>query len=189
MLVKEIAVRDYQEQFAPYLEGNEAILWAGKPRQGLTLRPYDLYAIPFVLLWLGMVTRLTYSFEGAFGLLIIPFYLVGFYFLIGRFFWEAYERRQTFYAVTERRVLILSKPLWHHLRELMLNELPEIALYQERDERGTILFGPPLPIESYQIGAFNNRVSPRFESITAARDVYTLTRHAQERVFEERSDA
>ena len=42
--------REIARELAPA----EKVLWTGQPRQGLVLRGYDVFALPFGMAWLGM---------------------------------------------------------------------------------------------------------------------------------------
>jgi hypothetical protein len=103
--------------------------------------------IPFSLLWGGFaVFWETSAFVDHtplfFRLWGVPFVLVGLYFIIGRFFVDAWVRGRTSYAVTDRRVLMLRNVFSEQL--IAANLDCEMRLRKERDGRGTIEFGPQI---------------------------------------------
>src|SRR6266849_6180659 len=85
------------------LGANEALLWSGQPRQGIVVRGYDIFLIPFSLLWGGFLIFFEYSILSgngpSFGLLLgIPFSLIPLYVIFGRFIVDATQRRRTYYG-------------------------------------------------------------------------------------------
>lgn len=136
--------------FQPYLLPGERILWTGRPKRGLVLRPADALLIPFSLLWAGFavfwnisVWTMSTGDEGPgldFKLFGIPFLVAGFYFVIGRFFHDAAIRKKLVYAVTDQRVLVVKDGRFGKLKSLDLNYLPQLGLNEHRDGTGTITF-------------------------------------------------
>jgi hypothetical protein len=100
------------------LESGERLLWSGRPRQGIVFRAVDIILIPFSLFWLSIVALFGWfvlpqsgsvaEAEGVLLALVIcgAFLLVGLYLLIGRHLADCIRRASTFYAVTDRRVII-----------------------------------------------------------------------------------
>ena len=103
---------------------------------------------------------------------LIPFVLVGFYMLIGRFLSDAYTRSKMEYALTDRRALIVTNSFSRKLRSIDYRSEPSISLEEKSDGSGTIHFG------DQNKGYYNNKqlVSSGslsgFEFIDNARDVY-----------------
>src|SRR5262245_41322509 len=98
------------DPFRDDLDPGETILWQGQPnRQRYLLR--GRWAIPFTLAWCGFaifweVSVFRTDAPFFFRLWGIPFVLVGLYLVFGRFFAVAREAERTWYAVTNRRILI-----------------------------------------------------------------------------------
>jgi hypothetical protein len=168
----------------------EHLLWSGQPRQGVMLRPSDAYMIPFSLLWGGFAlfweaTVLMSDAPVFFGLWGAPFVLVGLYMIVGRFFAEAWLRRQTVFGLTDRRVLIVSGLWQRHLRALNLRTLADVQLSVSRNGRGTLTFGsnshPFAPWSSIWPGS-GRYAAPAFEGIEQPRAVYEQIHAAQERL-------
>lgn len=97
-----------QSQIERELSGQEKILWSGQPRQGIMWRHQDLMMIPFSLIWGGFTIfwEVNIIIKGAplfFILWGIPFVLFGLYLLVGRYWVDARQRANTYYAVTDQR--------------------------------------------------------------------------------------
>lgn len=96
------------------LFADEKVLWRGAPEPGIHLHKEDLLIIPFSILWSGFaffweLSVLARNAPLLFQLWGIPFVLAGLYMLIGRFFASAWQARRTSYAVTDRRILMVSR--------------------------------------------------------------------------------
>ena len=70
----------------------------------------------------------------------IPFVLMGIYFILGRFFADAWLRSLTRYAVTNQRVLMLRLPPFSNLSAMAIDRLPTLSLAERSDGEGTIRF-------------------------------------------------
>ena len=170
---------DYEasERFMSYLAPRETLRWAGRPQQGLMLRPSDAYMIPFSLLWCGFAIfweSLAVS-GGAplfFALWGVPFIAVGLYMVFGRFFYDAFLRSKTYYALTDRSAFILGGMKGDKLTTVDLKTLAELHLKLGSDGRGSIVFGPD------NNRGFGNRYSvapsPEFAGISDVNNVYSL---------------
>ncbi len=129
------------------LSHDEEIVWTGRPLGGLRLRSSDIVGIPFSIMWCAfmvfwetaVVTRGAPLFFRLWG---IPFVCVGLYMLIGRFFYDAWKRAGTYYALTTQRVLIVERG---NVKSLPLLTLSDVTLDENRDGVGTIFLGPRPP--------------------------------------------
>jgi len=164
----------------------ERLLWSAQPRQGIFLRSADAYLIPFSLLWGGFA----FFWEGTvvksngpvfFQLWGVPFVLVGLYLIVGRFFADKRLRSKTYYGLTTERIIIVSGLFSRTTKSLQLRTLSDVSLDESDGGLGTITFGPVAPFWAGTAGWPNSRrhLSPSFESISAARDVYEKIRAAQ----------
>jgi hypothetical protein len=171
-----------------HLSPGERLLWMGRPIGGLRLRSSDLFLVPFSLVWGGFAlfwedAVLRSNAPLLFRLWGIPFVLVGLYLIVGRFFWDAWRRSRTLYALTDQRAIILGGGVTQRLRSLALRALPEISFSEERAGRGTITFGSPtLPFGRFGWPGWPGTAemaAPAFESIENARSIHELIRNAQ----------
>ncbi len=127
------------------ISSHENLLWSGRPRQGLVFRTSDIFLVPFSLVWAGFA----FTWElavlaggiGCFGIWGIPFVLVGIYITVGRFFVDSYVRRNTYYGLTNERVIIISGLLRCETKSLNLRTASDITMSQRGDGKGTITFG------------------------------------------------
>ena len=168
------------------LASGERLLWSGRPRLGIFLRPSDGYVIPFSLMWGGFAIFWEYSALTSkaglfFGIWGIPFVLVGLYLIFGRFFVEAQQRSKTYYGLTNQRVVIVSGLFSRSIKSLQLRTLSDISLAERSDGSGTITFGATAPWWSGMSGwpGASRYQSPAFDSISSARDVFERIRTAQ----------
>ena len=180
---------DYQieSRVGKEIGSGERLLWSGRPRQGLVLRPADALLIPFSLMWGGfaifweaMVLRTGAPFF--FKLWGIPFVLVGLYIMIGRFFTDARQRARTVYGVTNERIIIISGLLKETVTSLNLRSLSNLSLSEGSDGRGTISLGPTSPYAWFASSGWpgtRQQTPPALDGISNARAVYETIRHAQ----------
>jgi hypothetical protein len=76
----------------------------------------------------------------------IPFVSMGLYFVAGRFFYNAYRKRRTLYAVTDRRVLIVvQRRRGEAVDATYLRAIPNISTSAGSDGRGSVRFGNTSP--------------------------------------------
>jgi hypothetical protein len=70
----------------------------------------------------------------------IPFVLIGQYMIGGRFLVDAWRKRRTSYAVTNRRILLLQEGWKRKTKLVFLESLPELSY--EGTSIGTVWLGP-----------------------------------------------
>jgi hypothetical protein len=177
------------------LNQEETLLWSGQPRQGIVFRAYDIFLIPFSLMWGGFA--IFWEFTAIFGiphskaptpviilfpLWGIPFVLVGLYLIFGRFIVDAKRRMKTYYGLTSQRIIIVSGIFSRKVKSMNLRTLTDISLDEKSNGTGTITFGPPPPMAQWSGGTawpgMTNMV-PSFELIQNAKEVYEKVRNAQ----------
>ncbi len=166
---------DIQRRLSGYLLRGEKILWTGRPPRGVMFTRSDAFTIPFFLVWTGIpLFGLFSQGRSGFGvqsLFFAPFFLMGGYMLIVRFFHDAWVRAHTFYAVTDRRILILRDGPRAALRSFDRGNLGILELLED-GSRGTILFGQrPAGGRGF---IFLPPTTPQFLGIENAREVFDL---------------
>jgi hypothetical protein len=166
----------------------ESLRWAGAPRQGVFLRSMDVFLIPFSLMWGGFaffweVAAIAARAPFFFMFWGVPFVLVGVYMLAGRFFVDAYTRSKTVYALTDRRVIIVSGILSRSIQSLSLRTLSDVSLTEHRDGRGTVRFGRAHPFAMWYEGMHwpgqEQYAVPTFERVEEPKRIYDSILHAQ----------
>lgn len=170
------------------LTRDERLIWSGQPVSGIRFQPEDLFMIPFSIMWAGFAffwetTVLLTDAPFFFKLWGIPFVLVGLYTLFGRFVIDSIQRKRTYYALTSRRVVIITTWPGKNIQSLMLHTLPDITLSTGRGGRGTITFGSPpfgMPFNTTSSWPGMKRYrTPAFALIEDAREVYDLIKQTQ----------
>ena len=175
-------------EIKPELGPQERLLWSGKPARGLVLRRSDAVGIPFSILWTAFAIFWESAVLKSNGPLImklwgIPFVLVGLYMVVGRFFFDAWQRGRTTYGLTNERVIIVSHSFSRSVKSLNLRTLTDITLDQNSEESGTIVFGVANRSSWAPdwVGKRRQPDPPSFEMIEGARKVYAMIREAQTR--------
>jgi hypothetical protein len=169
--------------FAAFGVSPDQIRWSGEPQGGVKFRKGDVFAIPFSLMWGGFaIFWETMAFRGGaplfFRLWGIPFVFVGLYIIAGRFFWDAYTRSRTAYALTGDSALILRSGLGGGMSTVYLPTVGSINLELANDGSGTIYFGNA-PAFQQQIFGQTRSVVPSFAMIPDAASVYARCQAAQ----------
>ncbi len=155
------------------LNDNESLLWAGKPKSGFFFRQIDIFLIPFSILWSGFIIFWLYSAytSGAplvFLLFGIPFALIGVYLLFGRFFYDAKQRKNIIYGLTEKRIIIKSTLFSKKIQIINLQTLSNIQYIEKSDGSGSI---------TMQVNNLNNHL--KLDSINDVRRIYNKIREQQ----------
>ena len=180
--------RPAEQRINELLDGDERLLWTGRPRQGVLFRPADALAIPFSLFWAGFIVfwEISVSTRGKGNLFMelwgIPFVLIGAHMLVGRFLVDKWQRARTAYGLTNQRVIIVSEFFRRSIKSMNLRTLADISLTERPDGSGTITFGPETGRWSrggIQMPGMSTGMAPSFEQIPDARTVFDQIRRAQ----------
>jgi len=201
---KDAANRAYQTEMLneerknieSLLAPGEHLLWFGKPRQGFYFGAGDIFRIFFSLVWSGFVGLGTMFLwtsveEISIKLVIIALLLFGFYMIVASFFSDAAQRRKTFYAVTNRRAIIVSGLLRRKVNSFDLRTLTDMKLTEENDGSGTIIFDEIkvsgmagwVNRDVVKRGRTNFIYIPKFDRIQQAQSVYETIRNTQRQLF------
>lgn len=192
------------ERFQQDLLPDESILWTGRPLTRIIFHKQDWFAVPFSLLWGGFAIFWTlqamadpqqpgfwslpshFHFD-SFALFGIPFSLYGLYMIFGRFFYTAWKKTHTFYAVTNKRVIVLNTAPNRKLVDSFFSALKSISLTTRSDGAGTIDFAEP---DSTSALLGNRRGNAKmdidlgrlaFYDVDNVRDVYQMIQAQRER--------
>jgi hypothetical protein len=136
--------KDPQSQIEMVLSKKEKLYWVSKPPTGIRFRAIDWVLIPFSMLWGGFAIFWTFmatSMGGAFGLFGIPFVIVGLFLMFGRFIADSRYRAGMVYALSDRRVIILSGLRKKTVQSFWLDNLPHLDFRFKADGSGDILLG------------------------------------------------
>jgi len=185
--------------FTPLLDPDEVLLWSGQPRQGIFLQASDIFLIPFSLVWGGFAIFWEITALGIFSvanhhpnsspigyvfpLFGIPFVLVGLYFIFGRFFFDAAQRRGTWYGITNRRLIISKSSFNSSVNSLDFLTLTNLNLVERKDNSGDVVFGTPVSTifaNSSWPGSRRYPLPLGFYLVPQARRIYNLVREAQQ---------
>jgi len=137
----------------PELTSGEIIYWSGQPNPAVIFHKEDALLIPFSLLWGGFAIFWEAGVTGFWGasdhhapsffmLWGIPFIVIGQYLIWGRFIYDAWLKRRTHYAVTNRRVIVLQCAFSRKLVSAYLDSLPMVTKDGVDGSPGTLQFTP-----------------------------------------------
>jgi len=181
----------------PELVPGETIAWSGQPNPRVIFHKEDLSLIPFSLLWGGFAIFWEAGVSGFWGngtrgggwifgvIWGVPFVLIGQYLIWGRFFYDAWLKRRTYYAVTNRRVLVIQNAWGRKMVGASLESLPALTKEGRDSGPGTLRFASNVPLSARRgWGPWNSmRVgdAPIFRDIDDLDHVYRLVSDLRER--------
>ncbi len=145
--------------------------------------------VPFSLLWGGFAIFWLLAASGIwsigtnspnrtfqyFGLIWgTPFVLAGQYLIWGRFVYRRWKNQRTYYALTNRRAVIVEDGLTGRASSCAYFEsLPMVDKRVRPDGIGSISFGGPLRA-AWQMGRRNPPRPPTFDDVEAVESVYQI---------------
>lgn len=178
------------------LEEGELIVWQGRPHSRVIWSDllsfetfFGLFFAGFSLFWIAgawmMTSGLSTSSAGGvdaifsfFPLFGLPFLAVGVYLVAGRIFWDAYQRRRTWYTLTNRAAYIARQTFGK--RSLKRYDMVDMNSPDLQDgSPGSVFFAKE--VTAYQTRSRHGRRRTRtrltpigFRQIDDARKVYRL---------------
>jgi hypothetical protein len=172
------------ENFPFELEPGERVLWSGAPRKGLAFRSADFLQVPISLIIVYVLAKqFRYmSFAGPVDVAIATVItLAVFYVTVGRFFFDAYRRGKTAYALTSERMLIRESVLSNFVKSFPLNTITDTYLFDLPRGFGNIRIGRRfLPVGWQDTRLSATRGHPNgFAMIPDAGHVYDLLEAAR----------
>ncbi|WFU19543.1 PH domain-containing protein [Bradyrhizobium sp. CB3481] len=166
--------------FQRELDAGERLLWSGRPLPDLRIESGSLLhsLFGFVFLGIAVASLLAAGKESSIfpTLWTIPFVVVGLYVSVGHFFWSAFCRRYTEYAVTNQRVIVRSNMPRRTIQSIEYRKIRTITLTEKSDGSGTIQFGESGGADAGDASA------TRMEAVADARLVYNIIRKASHRL-------
>ena len=178
---------EVEQQIAQQLEGGEQLLWSGQPGSGIRFRRADFYMVPFSLLWGGFAVYweiLAFRHESPlfFRFWGVPFVLFGVHLVVGRFILDSWQRANTLYGVTNRRVIIVNGIRTRRTTSLPMPTIPAITLAEREDGSGDVVFDTT-DARHVAVGGLVPRgsfVPIMLEFLPNVRHVYNIIREAQQ---------
>lgn len=165
------------------LDAGERMLWSGRALPDLRLESGNLLHSLFGFVFLGISIASLFAANKestVFPVLwTIPFVVGGLYVSVGHFFWSAFCRRYTEYAVTNQRVIVRRNLLSRTTQSIEYRKIRTITLTEKSDGSGTIQFGESSGADAAD--AITSRAT-RMEAVADARLVYNIIRKASQRL-------
>jgi hypothetical protein len=163
------------------LSPEEEILWMDKPAAGIKLKTIDYIVIPFNIIWIGVSLIILPSFIDIeefftpfdwFVIFIMALFVI--HVNIGRLFLNSRMRKETRYAITENRIIIISELFKKEIRSLNLKTISQISYNEKTDGSGTIQIGPSNPLDylSWRTTFGLSAAQPKLEYIENVKAVY-----------------
>ncbi len=195
---------DAAQKFQAELSSGESILWASRPNRSVIFHSDDWSLIPFGLFFGGFSIFWEAGVLGFWGtgnrhtevsnfmvLCGIPFIVMGQYLIWGRFLYDTWLKRRTYYAVTNRRILVVQEGWNRKTSSTYLDAIPTVT--REGAPIGTLWFGPKYPV----LGSRNQKLrgihhfsigdTPVFADIDNVDSVYRLITDLVEKTKPERT--
>jgi hypothetical protein len=174
------------EALQPELTSGESILWAAQPETSIIFHRDDFFLIPFSLLWGGFSIFWEAAAAGMgphanghgapffFLLWGVPFVLIGQYMIWVRFFVAAWKKRRTFYALTNRRVLVVQNGWSRKTASAYLDTLSTLIKEDSSSGIGTLRFAPEVSLWSGRGSTWGVWDGMSVDSVPVFRDIQNV---------------
>jgi hypothetical protein len=172
----------------PELLDGESVLWASQPDKSVVFHQEDAMLIPFSLLWGGFAIFWEGGVLGLFGFEhgkqspgLFVLWGIPFVFLV-----TAWKKSRTYYAVTDRRALVVQRGWKYRTASCYLNASESLTMEAGRGPSGTLRFGARPDIFSRNRGwgawdVMNVESTPVFLDIQEIREVHRLVADLRDR--------
>ena len=176
------------------LHEEERLIWEGKPAFWPYLMIGSWWMVPFSLVWGGFFIFLEIkalrsgSLTGA--TFVFPFFLFGLYLIVGRFWTGIRHWRNTFYIITDRRIIIRTGTFKPKTLNWVLAKISTVNIEPKKSGLGNINFvkskvfnvvHPFGSVPSYTISDGIWAIAPSFRYIKDCERVYRIIQSAHEK--------
>lgn len=158
------------------LDPDEHIVWQGQPSGKVRLEFDSVFGVIFMAIWSGIPALMILTNPST-ALLVVPtfFVCIGLYYFVGQHFWAAFQRRRTFYTLTNKRAFIGQRGLSGRTLD-SFPITPDTALQLDEGRASAVWFAT----KTGQRLLSNRREHPvGFERLSDPRAVYQLLRQTQ----------
>jgi hypothetical protein len=178
------------------LLSGERVLWSGRPDTKKIFSSSDLFLVPFSLLWAGFAIFWEYNAitinitrSGLMGV-VFPvfggfFVVMGLYMMFGRFIYKFYDKKNTVYAITNKRILIVRGLFGKKVNALFIDKIDNVIKSNGSGGFGNIVFGN----QQFGYGMYGNSgwplsyghgiTAPAFYDIAEVDRVYDIFQHGR----------
>ena len=172
-------VKTRPESWEDFFESGESLLWEGAPATGLrftgkgfVLSFFGIFFLSFSIFWVGMASSMSAAGPEAILLPLFgaPFVLVGLWLVVGHWFYDAYKRKRTRYALTNKRALIARTVFGRKMESYPIGKGSQIRLIS--GDLDTVNFAERV----YRNKNGDNVVAIGFRYIQDGQKVYKLLR-------------
>jgi len=128
------------------LLSNENVLWKGSPSLSKHFTKQDAFLIPLSVIWTGFMLYvfIIELFAGTFFVVVSGMFVIyGFYLIFGRFIVKRLTKRNTIYAITNLRILIIktnSEGIKKSISSREIKAISDDSISCDKKGIGTIIF-------------------------------------------------